>query len=98
MFSPRYNSFSLKATFDIKNSLIVRSYSGMPKASDAIHIKAQRGKDIIPGTSIKGSLGARAVKIINTLGSQGDELVKGLFGWAPEGKSDEEKRKKSSCC
>ena len=91
IFMPKADNFMLNATFNIKNSLIVKSYSGLPGESDAVHISSG-GQDIIPGTSIKGAIRARAIKIINTLGRNGEEMVKGLFGWAPE-KSDGEKQK-----
>jgi CRISPR/Cas system CSM-associated protein Csm3 (group 7 of RAMP superfamily) len=88
VFSPKCNNMSLTATFSIKSSLIVRSYSGVSGETDAEHMTSG-GKDVIPGTSIKGALRARAEKIINTLGKDGFETVKELFGWAPNGKSDE---------
>ncbi len=94
IFLPKKNKFSLKAIFNIRNSLIVKTYTGMPKEPDSIHI-ISAGKDILPGTSLKGALRARAVKIINTLEGQGDELVKELFGWASDETSDKNKKIKS---
>lgn len=84
--------FSMDATFNIKSSLIVKKNSGIPEESDAINISSN-GKSIIPGTSIKGSLRARAVKIINTLGVDGYKLVNEFFGWKSQGEDDKEKRK-----
>ena len=78
-----HNRFALKAEFYIKNSLIVKAYSGLPEDPDAMHIRSS-GRDIIPGTSIKGAIRARAIKILNTLGADGGEMVKDLFGWAPD--------------
>ncbi|HBT15863.1 MAG TPA: hypothetical protein DEB05_02775, partial [Firmicutes bacterium] len=36
---------------------------------------------------------ARAVKILNTLGLDGNEMGKELFGWAPNSANEEEKKK-----
>ncbi|MGI6308498.1 MAG: RAMP superfamily CRISPR-associated protein [Dethiobacteria bacterium] len=87
-------NLSLEAVFKIKNSLIVKSYSGNPKNPDAVHIKS-KGKNIIPGASIKGALRSRAVKIINTMGGAGEEMTKKLFGWAPSKPDGKEEKIKS---
>ncbi|HOV21797.1 MAG TPA: RAMP superfamily CRISPR-associated protein [bacterium] len=74
----------IEATFSLKNSLIIGSYTG---DSDKSHLKS-KGSPILSGTSIKGTIRNRAVKIIKTLG--GDEkFLDELFGWAEE-KSDKE--------
>lgn len=94
VYPPINNRFVLSATFFIKNSLVVKAYSGMPGDPDAIHITS-KGKDVIPGTSIKGALRARAVKILNTLGLDGNEMNKDLFGWAPDSVNEGEEEKKN---
>ncbi|HHY79110.1 MAG TPA: hypothetical protein GX516_01880 [Thermoanaerobacter sp.] len=94
IFLHKKSKFSLKATFTVSNSLIVRAYTGVPKEPDCIHMTSA-GRDILPGTSLKGALRTRAVKIINTLGGQGDELVKELFGWASDKPGEEGKKIKS---
>ncbi len=74
------DSFRMEFDFVIKNSLIVRHYSDDAAASDSSHITSS-GKNIIPGTSIKGAIRARAERILNTLGmTNGDELFNFLFG------------------
>jgi CRISPR/Cas system CSM-associated protein Csm3 (group 7 of RAMP superfamily) len=95
VFSPKCNNMLLSATFSVKSSLIVRSYLGVSGETDAEHITSG-GKDVIPGTSIKGALRARAEKIINNLGKDGYGMAKELFGWASEGKSDEENSEKEN--
>ncbi|HBK69805.1 MAG TPA: hypothetical protein DDZ91_14280 [Firmicutes bacterium] len=92
VYPPISERFMISAIFFIKNSLIVKAYSGLPEDPDAIHI-GSRGKNIIPGTSIKGAIRARAVKILNTLGLDGNEMGKELFGWAPNSANEEEKKK-----
>lgn len=92
IFASSCRRLKLKAIFDIKGSLIVKSYSGLPSKSDAIHISSN-GQDIIPGTSLKGAFRARAIKIINTIGSNGKELVKEFFGWAPDNPKGGKKHK-----
>jgi CRISPR/Cas system CSM-associated protein Csm3 (group 7 of RAMP superfamily) len=75
-------SFEINASFKIKNSLIIRSYSKDPKAPDSTHLKSG-GKNILSGSSIKGALRGRAERILNTI--QSDEsktqtILEGLFG------------------
>ncbi len=71
-------TFTVKADFVIKNSLIVRSYNYDPNKPDIEHIKS---KDIpvLPGTSIKGSIRARAERIVKTL-KKPDNIITDLFG------------------
>ncbi|HEC25226.1 MAG TPA: hypothetical protein ENI54_04370, partial [bacterium] len=78
----KYQSDSFRMEFDfvIKDSLIVRHYSDDAAASDSSHIKSS-GHNIIPGTSIKGAIRARAERIFNTLKiANGSELLDCLFG------------------
>lgn len=84
--------FSIKADFFIKNSLIVRSYSGSPKDPDAVHITSQ-DKYVLPGTTVKGAVRNRAVRIINVLGGKGEEISRQFFGWVDDGKEQDIKRK-----
>jgi len=77
-------TFTINAQFDLKNSLIVRSYSEESDLSDAPSIKS--GRDyIIPGTSMKGAIRSRAERILNSLGKDQNILTK-LFGDAGENK------------
>ncbi|BCB96587.1 hypothetical protein JZK55_15090 [Dissulfurispira thermophila] len=80
------NLFELNAHFSIKNSLIVRSYTASPYEPDSVHIKS-KGKDILPGTSIKGAIRARAERIINTLKKHSD-IINDLFGMVDENKKE----------
>ena len=76
-------TFTINAQFDLKNSLIVRSYSEESDLTDAPSIKS--GSDyIIPGTSMKGAIRSRAERILNTLGKD-PKILKKLFGDAGEG-------------
>lgn len=75
-------SFEINATFKIKNSLIIRSYSKDPKAPDSTHLKSG-GKNILSGSSIKGALSGRAERILNTIQDDMDKtkiILAGLFG------------------
>jgi len=54
----------------IKSSLIVRSYSDRPDDPDSVNIQSG-GFYIIPGSSFKGAIRARAEKILYTLGKPG---------------------------
>lgn len=83
----------LEVALAIKNSLLIKSYSGRPQDPDAVHITSN-GRAILPGTSIKGALRARAERIVKTLGGSTENL-KELFGWAPNSKTDQNDRRKS---
>ncbi len=89
------NNLIIDANFEIKNSLIIGSYSSDPKDPDKVNIRFN-GKPVISGTSFKGAIRARAVKILNTLigsSDRGEELIRETFGWVET--EEDEKRKKS---
>lgn len=81
--------FRIRAGFNIKNSLIVRSYSGNPKDPDAVHLKSGEN-NVLPATSVRGAIRSRAARIINTLDGNGPEMLKELFGWVSNEPSDTE--------
>ncbi len=83
------NEFVINATFDLKNSLIVRSYPSSPEMPDAVHIQSA-GENVLPGTSLKGAIRARAERILNTVGKP-QSLLAELFG-----NVDEKNRSKNS--
>lgn len=60
------NRFIINVSLDIKNSLIIRSYSDNPEDPDASQLRSG-DKYIISGTSIKGALRARAEHIMKTI-------------------------------
>jgi len=76
------NKFIVNAYFKIKNSLIVRDYSIEPDAPDMIHIHSS-GKPVLPGTSLKGAIRARAERIVKTL-DKPESIVNELFGFVEE--------------
>lgn len=74
--------FEIEATFRIKNSLIIRSYSKDPQAPDSTHLKSG-GKNILSGSSIKGALRGRAERILNTIQHDNEAtltILADLFG------------------
>lgn len=90
-FKSKYN-FELSGNFAIKNSLIVRSYRTNSKVTDAEHIKSN-GKPVLPGSSIKGALRARAEKILNTIKPEiTDQSINILFGIAGKGEDKSKSR------
>ncbi len=72
-------------TLELKNSLIVRSYPDDPEAPDAMHIKSLDDW-ILPGSSFKGAIRARAERIVKTLG-KAEELTDRLFGYVDKEKT-----------
>ncbi|MCB8980667.1 MAG: hypothetical protein H6657_24925 [Ardenticatenaceae bacterium] len=82
--------FQMKVTFKLVSSLLIRADSGKADDPDMVHLKNAVGKSVLPGTSLAGSIRARAGRIARTLkgGDVGDELVKGMFGWHDEDDSD----------
>ena len=90
-FNISSNNFTINASFWLKNSLIVRSYSSDPKAPDATHIMSKEDW-ILPGTSLKGAIRARAERIVNTLGKP-KEIIENLFGYVVEEQKENNKKK-----
>lgn len=86
--------FSIEADFGLKSSLIIGSYATGPKMPDKSHLTCS-GRPIISGSSLKGALRARAVRIINTFGKDGPGLLKEVFGWAEDAKNTRTKAIKS---
>lgn len=100
------NLFSMAATFALKNALIVRSYSEDPNAPDAVHITSHKvGKEkpdwVLPGTSLKGAIRARAERIVNTIFDiakpeekvKVESIIKNLFGYVIENERENNKQK-----
>jgi len=85
-------SFSIEATFQIADSLLIRSdYSDTsPETNngylaDTIHLKSFRNggaQPILSGTSLAGVIRSRAYKIVNTLKGEdfADEITNNMFG------------------
>jgi CRISPR/Cas system CSM-associated protein Csm3 (group 7 of RAMP superfamily) len=79
-FDFREKRFRITATLRLKSSLIVRSYSHTPEMPDTTQLKS-RDDWVIPGSSLKGAIRARAERILNTLElANGDEIITELFG------------------
>ncbi len=89
--------FIIMADFSIPSSLIVRSYPKNPADSDAVHLTSS-GKFVLPGSSLRGALRARAQRIVNLLWdvdpdkepdskeiTDADKFIHLLFGMAKEG-------------
>ncbi len=87
-FPIKSKEFLIDAWFKIKSSLIIKSYSGELKAPDAVHITSNNNP-VLPGTSLKGAIRDRAIRIINTLGESNEEAIKQLFGWINEKNKNE---------
>ncbi len=76
------DEFIIDAWFDLKTSLLSRSYSKSPDAPDTTHIKS--GNSFVQqGTSTKGAVSSRAERILNTLfkDKRAEYLFKDLFGF-----------------
>lgn len=89
--NPSQNSktFSIEAYFSIKNSLIIRSYAEEISSPDAVHI-SRGNQALMPGTSVRGAIRARAERIILTLNGSEEEFIHPLFGWVPTPSDDKE--------
>ncbi|MHA1284122.1 MAG: RAMP superfamily CRISPR-associated protein [Promethearchaeota archaeon] len=86
------NFLEIQASFHIKNSIIIGSNIMDLEGSDKINIQSNE-KPVIPGTSIKGAIRARAEKIINTFGRDGKEELKKIFGFASKKEKIEDNHK-----
>jgi CRISPR/Cas system CSM-associated protein Csm3 (group 7 of RAMP superfamily) len=95
-FDVKSNEFVIDAWFDLKTSLISRSYSTNPEAPDSTHIKSLNDY-IMPGIGLKGAISSRAERILNTKFADGRaELVyKSLFGFVDKNKKE---AKRSRVC
>ncbi len=80
IFSVSKRRFCVDLTIKLMNSLIVKSANNDPALPDDTQLKS--GDDwIIPGSSLKGAIRARAEKIVNTLELRNKEdLITTLFG------------------
>lgn len=76
--------FTIDATMQLKNSLIIKSYSDDPKLPDSTHIKSLDDW-VLTGTSLKGAIRARAERILNTL-AKPKTIFDELFGYVDPGK------------
>jgi CRISPR/Cas system CSM-associated protein Csm3 (group 7 of RAMP superfamily) len=85
------NDFYLEAGFNLVTSLLVKSYPTEPGSPDAIHIESAK-TPILPGTSLKGCIRARAVRIANTIGIP-EKFVKELMGYVDNKPNGKEKLK-----
>ena len=72
--------FYIKAKFEVKNSILIRSYTTEEDKPDAVHISSGKNK-IIPGSSLKGVLKHRIKRISETLGLNKGKELKHLFGY-----------------
>jgi CRISPR/Cas system CSM-associated protein Csm3 (group 7 of RAMP superfamily) len=93
-FSKDNQNFIVEAAFSLKNSLIIGSNASGSDEVDKGHLKSN-GKPILSGTSIKGAIRDRAVKIINTLkeDASGEDFIKETFGWVDNKAKSKEKYK-----
>lgn len=87
----RSKDFSIEASFVIKNSLIVRDYNINPNEPDVVHICSDK-IPILPGSSLKGAIRARAERIVNTLGKS-NQIIKELFGDVDTNEKNKQKGK-----
>ncbi len=77
-FPNRY--FSIITRLKLKNSLIIRSYSREPEMPDATQLKFKNDW-VIPSSSLKGAIRARAERIANTLElKDAKKIIDELFG------------------
>jgi len=72
--------FTLEAWLELKNSLMIRSYPtelGAPDA-DFVHIQSN-GDYVVPGSSWKGAIRARAERILNTISINKENWTQGIL-------------------
>ncbi|AKB58685.1 RAMP superfamily CRISPR-associated protein [Methanosarcina barkeri] len=91
-FQLQSDVFTIDAKFAVKNSIIIRSYSEKVDMPDSASLSSA-GDFVLPGTSLKGTIRHRALKILKTLCPADllkvdipERKIKELFGTA--GKDD----------
>lgn len=83
-YSKKIDVFSIEAKFALVNSIIIRAYSEKPDLPDAVNITSN-GEFVLPGTSLKGAIRNRALKILKTVKNDGaEQKINQLFGIAGE--------------
>lgn len=90
---------TVNAYFRLDGSLLIRSLPEDAADADMVHLRSWR-KDgpeykqqpVLSGTSLAGALRARALRIANTVGKQGEDFIDGLFGY--RNKETEEERER----
>ena len=84
----------IKAKMVLQSSLIVRSYNHEPEKPDAVQLESGENW-VIPGSSLKGAIRARAERILNTLLDQkkNRNIVRELFGYVDEKQRKNNKKK-----
>lgn len=81
--SPK-GSFSIRATFRLKSSLMIGAYGIESKEPDKSHLKS-KGRFVLPGKSIRGAIRHRALKIWN-IWERPQEDFEDLFGIVDDAK------------
>jgi len=88
-YSKKIDVFSIEARFALVNSIIIRAYSEKPDLPDAVNITSN-GEYVLPGTSLKGAIRNRALKILKTIKNDGvEQKINQLFGIAGENEERE---------
>lgn len=80
-------TFTIQLKANLDSSFIIRNYRHNHELADSVHLTSN-GKPIISGSSLKGAIRNRALKIVNTL-EKNKSVIENLFGYDPE----ESKRK-----
>ena len=76
--------FRIEAYFQLKSSLIIRSYSDDPRQPDVVSMESFEAP-VIPGASTMGAIRHRAAKILKTLEcGELQEKMRELFGFVDE--------------
>jgi CRISPR/Cas system CSM-associated protein Csm3 (group 7 of RAMP superfamily) len=88
---------TINADFRLDGSLLIRSLPDEIDDADILHLRSWRKdndgykqKPVLSGTSLAGALRARALRIANTVGRRGEQLIDELFGYRL--KENEEER------
>jgi len=94
IFIMKSNDAILQGRFVLDGSILVRQkYSGDDKNIDTEQMNSN-GKNIIPGTSLKGAIRHRATKILKTfIPDQCGRIIEDLFGYIKESGRDSKAQK-----
>lgn len=83
--------FTIKFIANLQNNIIIRDYRHDNDDADSVHLKSN-GKPVISGSSLKGAIRSRALRIVNTIGKE-KSIIDKLFGYDPvETKNISEKK------
>ncbi len=96
VYRPKSDLVYFDGDFELRGSMIIREAvldksGGNESGPDQRHLMSY-GRDVIPGTSLKGVIRHRALAILKLYCQDAEERIKQLFGWVENERQDKDKK------